>query len=155
WTDPDASGLQSIVWRKRWEETGAAHLKDALITYNLEDCAALQAVTGFVYHVGREHPMEPHSSGVVADDRSVLRVEALTLPSSRREWQRPVFAVPAFEFINERAHFDYQRERVFVRTNPAMKRRMSRKRTKRGNKDLHVNQSIVITCDVCPYCGGT
>src|ERR687887_153490 len=39
WTDPDASGLQSIVWRKKWEETGLASFKDRLTTHNLEDCA--------------------------------------------------------------------------------------------------------------------
>jgi len=34
-TAADASGVQSIVWRRRWEETGAAVFKDLLTTDNL------------------------------------------------------------------------------------------------------------------------
>jgi predicted RecB family nuclease len=49
WTDPDASGIQSVVWRRRWEESGSAALKDKLLTYNLEDCDALRRVTEFLY----------------------------------------------------------------------------------------------------------
>src|SRR5262249_8585235 len=49
WTEPDASGVQSLVWRGRWEETHAEDWKQKLITYNLEDCLALRKVTEFLY----------------------------------------------------------------------------------------------------------
>jgi predicted RecB family nuclease len=48
WTAANASGIQSLVWRRRWEETGSPSLKEALILYNLEDCAALKQVTTLV-----------------------------------------------------------------------------------------------------------
>jgi predicted RecB family nuclease len=38
WTEPDASGIQSLIWRRRWEETRSEEFKDMLTTYNLEDC---------------------------------------------------------------------------------------------------------------------
>lgn len=41
WTAPDASGLQSLVWRYRWEETGESQYQEMLVTYNREDCEAL------------------------------------------------------------------------------------------------------------------
>lgn len=41
WTEPDASGLQSLVWRSRWEQSRHAREKERLITYNQEDCTAL------------------------------------------------------------------------------------------------------------------
>ena len=41
WTAPDASGLQSLVWRHRWEETGESQHQEMLVTYNREDCEAL------------------------------------------------------------------------------------------------------------------
>jgi predicted RecB family nuclease len=41
WTAPDASGLQSLVWRHHWEESGENHVQEKLITYNHEDCEAL------------------------------------------------------------------------------------------------------------------
>ena len=47
WTEADASGIQSIVWRNKWEVTGSADFKEKLTTYNMEDCAALRKVTEF------------------------------------------------------------------------------------------------------------
>lgn len=41
WTAPDASGLQSLVWRYRWEETGESQYQEMLVTYNREDCEAV------------------------------------------------------------------------------------------------------------------
>src|SRR2546426_4281604 len=38
WTAPDASGLQSLVWRHHWEETGESQYREMLVTYNREDC---------------------------------------------------------------------------------------------------------------------
>ena len=43
WTDPDACGLQSLVWRRRWEQTRDDSFKRRLVAYNAEDCAALRA----------------------------------------------------------------------------------------------------------------
>ena len=37
WSDKNASGLQSIVWRRQWEETHQEALKCKLIQYNKED----------------------------------------------------------------------------------------------------------------------
>ena len=45
WTDPEASGLRSLVWRHHWEETGEGRWQNMLITYNREDCEALWLLT--------------------------------------------------------------------------------------------------------------
>jgi predicted RecB family nuclease len=45
WTEPDASGLQSLVWRYRWETRREAGYKQKLISYNAEDCQALRILT--------------------------------------------------------------------------------------------------------------
>ena len=42
WTAPYASGLQSLVWRHRWENTHAGNCMKMLVRYNEEDCLALQ-----------------------------------------------------------------------------------------------------------------
>jgi predicted RecB family nuclease len=44
WTAPEASGLQSLVWRHRWEETRQEDDRQRLLTYNEEDCRALRAL---------------------------------------------------------------------------------------------------------------
>ncbi len=41
WTSPDASGLQSLVWRHQWEVTQNSNYKEMLVRYNEEDCRAL------------------------------------------------------------------------------------------------------------------
>ena len=48
WTDAQATGLDSIVWRSRWETTHDDSLKDRLLRYNREDCLGLKMVTDFV-----------------------------------------------------------------------------------------------------------
>src|SRR6266545_2572775 len=45
WTAPNASGLQSLVWRHHWDETHDGHYKELLVTYNKEDCLALKLLT--------------------------------------------------------------------------------------------------------------
>jgi predicted RecB family nuclease len=44
WTDENATGLQTIIWRNEWEE-GQTQRKDDLQTYNQEDCLALKILT--------------------------------------------------------------------------------------------------------------
>lgn len=42
WTTPNASGLQSLVWRHYWDGTQSPQHKCILTTYNEEDCQALK-----------------------------------------------------------------------------------------------------------------
>jgi len=44
WENPLASGLQSIVWRSRWEASRDVTLRGKLIAYNTYDCDALSLV---------------------------------------------------------------------------------------------------------------
>jgi hypothetical protein len=66
-----------------------------------------------------------------------------------------VFALPDFSFVNERAHFDYQRDKVFVRTSKILQRDQGRKGTKRWKKNRRVNREVEISTQSCPCCGGT
>ncbi len=35
WSDENASGIQSIVWRKRWELTNNVEFRNKLVQYNI------------------------------------------------------------------------------------------------------------------------
>lgn len=48
WTSAHASGLQSLVWRHRWEDSRDEVYKDILITYNSEDCQAIQLLLSYL-----------------------------------------------------------------------------------------------------------
>jgi RNase_H superfamily len=52
WTAPEASGLQSLVWRYRWERSRDERHKKHLLTYNQEDCAALSVLVDFLTNIG-------------------------------------------------------------------------------------------------------
>ena len=99
WSSAQASGPQSIVWRRQWEATQSATFKQQLTTYNMEDCLALRKVTEFL-HVLCHHRLMAHTLSLPArldirsptSKRSILRRAAQngaepissfpTLPSS-------------------------------------------------------------------------
>ena len=151
WTEPDATGLQSLVWRDRWESAHDEALKHKLITYNSEDVAALKVVTEVLYqlvHIG-ESPANGHT--VVGNTHSFTRVETLPAQTSRREYGKAIFAIPEFAYVNKAAYFDYQRTRVFLRTNKTLRRLHARILRKRAKK-LRADDRIEMTCDHCPFC---
>lgn len=152
WTEANASGIQSIVWRRRWEETHSGEFKNLLTTYNLEDCAALKRVTEFLYAMcsRQSEPQKVSEEGL-----AITRAEEISDHSPRPDWGDMAFALQDFSFINERAYFDYQRDKVFVRTSKILQKRQARKRTKRWKKNRRVNREVVITSQSCPYCFGT
>jgi hypothetical protein len=53
WTSPDASGLQSIVWRLQWELSKDSTLKNQILVYNLEDCHALKLLVAELRNIGQ------------------------------------------------------------------------------------------------------
>jgi predicted RecB family nuclease len=59
WTAPEASGLQSLVWRHRWEMTGADQYMHALLQYNREDCEALRLVAHALCSIKEKADSEP------------------------------------------------------------------------------------------------
>jgi predicted RecB family nuclease len=154
WTERDASGVQSIVWRRRWEEGGQPALKEKLLTYNLEDCDALKKVTHFLYAAWNSERLPAEATAASGDACPVARVEEIRPLSSRPDWKGQRFALPDFEFVNERAYFDYQRDRVYVRTNTLLKKSLARKGTKRWKKGRRVNREVEISGQTCPSCGG-
>jgi predicted RecB family nuclease len=154
WSAPDASGAQSIVWRVRWEATRDEQWKQKLMTYNLEDCAALKRVTEFVYAAGAAIGTMggPHAGNT--GDPPVASVQDLDRTGNERKWGKVRFFHPDFDYVNDCAYFDYQRQRVFVRTNKTLRKNRKRPGT-RHNRKLRISRRVRITSSKCPVCGGT
>jgi hypothetical protein len=77
------------------------------------------------------------------------------LPRPASKWPaygRPSFVLPDLERASACAYFDYQRERVYVRTNKRFK--AINRRAKRDKQRLTVNKRVVTECGSCPACGG-
>lgn len=146
WTEPDASGIESVVWRKNWEKTGDASWKAKLIRYNLEDCDALWKVSSFL--------SEMPNGGTESKPSTMPRVapvEELDKLARTVNWSPYVHS--DFDFVNKRAYFDYQQRHVFVRTKPARRRR-NRTTLRRHwqNRDLRATHRVEITATRCPFC---
>ena len=58
WTVPEASGLQSLVWRQRWEKSHDEKHKDCLVVYNAEDCAALKHLVDHIQAIAKNFDRE-------------------------------------------------------------------------------------------------
>lgn len=155
WTEADASGIQSIVWRNKWEQTGSQALKEMLATYNLEDCAALKKVTEFLYAICPKQTSATQPKTITYEGHPVSQIEEMSPDSSRPEWCRIEFTIPDFEIINKCAYFDYQRDKIFVRTNKTLKDISSQRFKRKGKKNLWANHTIEISSQECPSCGGT
>src|SRR5215831_1355971 len=154
WSDQNASGLQSIVWRSHWERTREEQWKEKLVEYNIEDCRALRKVTDFLCAAcvdlsSLQRPRTPDTM-----EPRISNVQDLDKLADVRRWGSVNFFHAEFEFVNRRAYFDYQRERVFVRTSRSRNARVLKPRA-HYNRRLRSTKQVVFTAANCPACGGT
>jgi len=150
WADKDASGIQSLVWRAKWEATGDNNWKRKLANYNAQDCSALKRVTEVIRAIMVKAVPEA-SAAENADLPAVSFVADLDKLAHDRKWRRVNFVHSDYEFINNCAYFDYQRERVFIRTSPSLRRRIPRQHKTRNGR-LRVSQRVTVLSQECPFC---
>jgi predicted RecB family nuclease len=144
WSGLPASGLEAIVWRHRWEASRDPDVKQALLDYNRRDCEALELVTDRIVDLHRAQPTNGRSS----QNNVVLTSEMKREGAFPLRFGRNLFALPELEVINKAAYWDYQRERIYLksRTKPTRKReRYSRP------KNALVSNTIV-ECSRASYC---
>jgi predicted RecB family nuclease len=152
WSEIDASGIQSIAWRIRWESTNQHEWKQKLTTYNMEDCLALKRVTEFIRavsdwtNIGAEKPVS------AKDGPQVALVHDIDRRANISKWGANRFVHPEFSFINDCAYFDYQRERVFVRTTKILRRRRKPRKWVHHNRNLRKSKDYVVVNTGCPFC---
>lgn len=118
WSESNASGLKAVIWRSEWELSKKVDLKEKLITYNSEDCAALKRVMECIYDLTTKAGLVDSSKITENKNTKIAYVQDIVSETDRVEWGTPKFIHPDFKYINKCAYFDYQRERVFIRTSP-------------------------------------
>ncbi len=134
WTSEGASGINSLVWRSQFEETRDDNFKQRLLEYNLDDCFALKRVADFISQIIKD------IAGGDLSHVDFIQADALKAKSLYK-WGTVDFALKDMKRINDCAYFDYQREKVFIRTNKKLgacnKRRIKRYRH-RVNKEVFI-----------------
>ncbi|HSB14890.1 MAG TPA: IS66 family transposase [Bryobacteraceae bacterium] len=146
WSAASASGLNTLIWRSQFEQSQNAALKQKLITYNAEDCQALQMVAQTVWRV--------------LDQTQAAQNATVDVSTLKREFPQRFgsvdFLLPEFKAINEAAYWDYQRNRVYIRTEGSRSKLYRRK----GAKKSQVRPNRVVDVedlrpDRCPRCEAT
>jgi predicted RecB family nuclease len=136
WSEEGASGLNALIWRSNWEVSHDPRLRQKILTYNTEDCEATQKVA---------EALSVACEAVLSEDPAASVVNADSL---RREYPQRFgetrFLLPEFPRINEAAYWDYQRNRVYVRSVRKLQR-SSRKALKQHFRiGLHPNKRIIV-----------
>jgi predicted RecB family nuclease len=143
WSAAESTGLQSIVWRDEWQQTKDPSMKAKLITYNLEDCTALELVAHAVAQACQE------CGGLGLETTGLEVVVADKLDSKVTMWPKFSSSIQDFEAINKAARWDYQRDRIYIRTDAELKKA---KRKKKGHVKRAVHISKAVVCEPLPAC---
>jgi len=148
WSTDGATGLSTIMWRKRWTRTRRSDIKRKLLQYNEDDCRVLRGVTEFLKSLSNLDESPEKSDGQV----TVQYVDTL-VPSGdeRPKYGMMKSAVEGYEKLVRCGYFDYQRTKVYVRTHPNLKR--IERRIRRGEAvKYHINRRVEHGCDRCVHC---
>jgi predicted RecB family nuclease len=148
-TDESGTGLLSIVWRKAWETNPVPHLKVSLLQYNEDDCRTLKNLSELIERLTSPLPVDPSSPHLLPP---TIRTEEMLKHRLRWEMFRVRdYTLDDFKYVNECAYFDYQREKVFVRTHRQFRVINKRHRNLRRT-NIHPNKIVDIECKRCPRC---
>jgi predicted RecB family nuclease len=148
WRNPLASGLQSIVWRSRWESLRDLSLRADLIAYNLDDCEALSLVAHTLLRLLTVDFAADNNSGA---NPEIVHAEDLGKNLSSK-WKAFKSPLADMERINEAAYWSYQRDRVFVRSGAV---KTNPKRPKHESRCQKNAEKVVMikAPPSCPKCG--
>ena len=146
WSESEASGLHTLLWRSQWECSKDAGLKQKLVTYNAEDCEALERVTSTIAQLWQRQ-----TEVAKAKEGNIVYTDSLKHEDSHHFGNKE-FSMPELKYINQAAYWDYQRDKIYIRSNPRLKH-ISRKIAKGRSKVLPVNK--IVECPApscCPKC---
>ena len=148
WTYENATGLQAVVWRQNWNKTKAPNIKAQLLQYNQDDCRALKCVVEAIGRlISSDAPMPPGRERCSAINTADLRPTSCRTP----RFGTIKFALPGFDVVNRSAYFDYQRQKIFVRTSTPLKRALTKSIPRRPR--LKPNRVLQIAANKCVTCG--
>ena len=145
----NATGLQCIVWRNSWNANKAPDTKVTLLQYNQDDCRTLKRIVEFMRSLAA-----PDSSGRSASQITFKSAQTDDLIKGRPHWDifRPrEYASEDFKKVARCAYFDYQREKVYVRTHPHFKI-VNKNHRKFKRVSTRVNKVESIESYRCPHC---
>ena len=148
WSTPNPSGQRSLLLRHEWEFAGSSSAKEELIAYNADDCEALEllvsAIQQLIPEAGTPAAVIPYPGATHVD-----------LLKPARRYGRVDFALPELDAINKCAYWDYQRDRIYLRSNPRLSP-ATRKKPRKRHHYLRANATVFSSRpSTCPKCNST
>jgi hypothetical protein len=148
----DATGLQTIAWRKNWETTKDLGLKSKLIQYNRDDCSELKRLCEFIGRLASQNLTN------ITDNPNFPKLSRTEdLKRDRPHWQmfaRKEYALEDVKHVIKCSYFDYQREKVFIRTHRDFKT-INKRHRKLGRTSTRPDRIVNIESQSCPHCSST
>ncbi|MDO1450862.1 TM0106 family RecB-like putative nuclease [Rhodocytophaga aerolata] len=136
WQDKDITGYKTIFLYKQWQIEKRNNIKEALIRYNMDDCKALIVIKDWLSQIER--------------NEFITKVSSLKTQSTYK-FGDPEYIIPEWKEINHFAYFNYQRDKVYFKTNTilkAIKKKSSRSKAQKPNQII-----IFPKPDKCYFCG--
>jgi hypothetical protein len=119
WADPILTGSLASLLRLQWEIEPSEGMKQRLIRYNMDDCRATQIVAEAIDRFQRQ----VHEGTISTPN--LVDIDSLKVPY-QRTYGPFASTSPDFRRINSAAYWNYQRERVFVRSDKQLAPRRAR-----------------------------
>ncbi len=141
WVWPQASGASAILLRKTWELSASGEVKDTLLAYNMDDCRAAAVVADALTRICAGNPSAP----------DLVDVGSLEV-GFQRTFGKFDSALPEFAKINDAAYWDYQRSKVFVRTDKVVRQTIQRSVGRPKTSVITKEITVEDTPAMCPKC---
>lgn len=147
WPESGATGLESIIWRNEWERGVSRDLKTGLVDYNRTDCLALRKLTEFIAQ---------NAGSTVSGEENRAKIKRTEdLHKARPRWRMFApkdYALEDLYHINKCGYFDYQREKVIVKTHRYF-RKIAGHHHKGKRRSVRPSRVVDLVCKKCPACG--
>ena len=141
WTWSRASGAAAPLLRRNWELGADDGMKRELIGYNMDDCRAAATVANALVRI-----CGGGASGFDAVDVGSLEV------GFQRTFGKFDSALPEFTKINNAAYWDYQRSKVYARTDGTIRRTVQKSQAKRNYVTVEKEVALGDVPETCPSC---
>src|SRR6266568_2743974 len=144
WTWTRASGAATPLLRRAWELGADDKLKHELIGYNIDDCRAAASVADALLRI----------CGGGASDLDAVNVGSLEV-GFQRTFGKFDSALPEFAKINKAAYWDYQRSKVYVRTDKTIRRTIRNSQDRNESAKVEREVTVEHVPKECPKCHAT
>lgn len=152
WFEGAPIGVKSVACRCEWEQTKDPAIKARLVAYNAADCQAAEVVTQALLRLKAPETWTGSSRSQSGD---AVLVESLR--GTERKIGNFVSPFAEFEQINLAAWWNYQRDRIYVRSSKRKRGQKEHFPQDRRNWKSHIKVNKLVICaelTSCPYCGG-